>query len=202
MPDRLAAIEALLAEPRPALIVLAGSNGAGKTTFFEEFLARPGLEFVNADRIAEAMMPHAPSAVSMPAAEAAAIVRRDLVAHQRTFAMETVFSDRKGAKLVEIKNAQTQGFTVALIFIGLDSPELSEARVSGRVGHGGHDVPRDLIRQRFPRTLANLTSALAVVDVALLLDNSSAEHPYQWVATWTRGVPVEEAATLPRWYPR
>jgi predicted ABC-type ATPase len=115
--------------------------------------------------------------------------------------METVFSDRKGTKLEELRDAQRQGYAVVLIFIGIVSRELSEARVQGRVAHGGHDVQRELIRERFPRTLANLRRALAFVDVALLLDNSSADEPYRWVATWEGGKPVQEAVALPAWYP-
>jgi predicted ABC-type ATPase len=88
-----------------------------------------------------------------------------------------------------------------LIFIGIDSPALSEIRVQGRVAHGGHDVQRELIRDRFPRTLENLKRALQFVDVALLLDNSRAEEPYRWVATWRDGRAVQEAAVLPSWYP-
>ncbi len=197
----LDAIEALLVGPAPVLVVVAGSNGAGKTTFCEEFLARPGLDFVNADRIAETLMPLAPSSVAMPAAAAAAVLRRDLVAQKRSFVMETVLSDRKGAKLAELQHARAQGFTVVLIFIGIDSSELSAARVAGRVAHGGHDVPADLIRDRFPRTLDNLARARAFVDAAVLLDNSDAERPFQWVATWEKGAPVAQSTQLPRWYP-
>ena len=200
--EPFAAIETLLASRTPVLIVLAGSKGAGKTTFFEEFLERDGLEFVNADRIAAQLVPRAPSAVAVPAARAAEIVRRDLVASRRTFVMETVFSDRKAAKLAEFQAAKAQGYAILLIFIGIDSPELSEARVLGRVAHGGHDVPSAAIRDRFPRTLANLAQALAFVDVALLFDNSDAEQPFKWVATWKDGEPVRVVGMRPGWYPQ
>ena len=182
--------------------MIAGSNGAGKTTFYEAFLEPRGLPFINADRIAAALLPDSPNSVSLQAAEAARLLREDLIRRQQTFIMETVFSDRKGAKLDELREAQRQGFAVVLIFIGIVSSELSEARVQGRVGHGGHDVQRELIHERFPRTLENLRQALAFVDAALLFDNSSADEPYRWVATWQGGRPAHDAGDLPAWYPK
>lgn len=195
-------LEALLRKRSPVLVVLAGSNGAGKTTFYESSLEPRGLQFVNADRIATRLLPHSPDAVSLQAAEAARLLRNDLIRQKQTFVMETVFSDRKGAKLEELRDAQRRGFAILLVFIGIVFPDLSEMRVQGRVVHGGHDVPRDFIRDRFPRTLENLQLALQFVDVALLLDNSSAEKPYRWVATWKKGRAVAEAAALPAWYPK
>lgn len=200
MPD-LGSLDALLRGRIPVLVALAGSNGAGKTTFYETFLEPRGLSFVNADRIAATLLPHSPDAVSLQAAEAARLLRNDLVGRKQTFIMETVFSDRKGAKLAELRDAQRHGFAVVLVFVGIVSSELSEARVQGRVGHGGHDVRRELIHDRFPRTLENLGRALAFVDLALLFDNSDADEPYRWVATWEGGRPVQEAAVLPAWYP-
>ena len=194
-------LEALVRKRSPVLVVLAGSNGAGKTTFYETFLEPRRLPFVNADRIAATLLPDSPNAVSLQAAEAARLMRKDIISRKQTFVMETVFSDRSGAKLNELRDAQQRGFAVVLIFIGIESPVLSEIRVQGRVGHGGHDVQREFIRDRFPRTLENLKRALQFVDVALLLDNSSAEQPYRWVATWRDGRAVQEAAVLPAWYP-
>lgn len=202
MPADLDLLEALLRKRSPVLVVLAGSNGSGKTTFYETFLEPRGLQFVNADRIAATLLPDSPNAVSLQAAEAARLLRSDLISRKQTFVMETVFSDRRGAKLNELRDAQRRGFAVVLIFIGIVSPALSEIRVQGRVGHGGHEVPREFIHDRFPRTLENLKHALRFVDMALLLDNSSAEEPYRWVATWRDGRAVQETTELPAWYPK
>lgn len=202
MHPRLGTVDALLEARSPVIVVLAGSNGAGKTTFYETFLEPRGLPFVNADRIAVDLLPRSPGTVSLQAAEAARLLRLDLVARRQTFVMETVFSDRKGTKLEELQDAQRQGYSVVLVFIGIVSSDVSEARVLGRVLQGGHDVPRELVHDRFARTLENAKRALAFVDVALLLDNSSADEPYRWVATWERGTPVQEAAVLPSWYVR
>jgi len=44
-----------LLDARPVVVALAGSNGAGKSTFFHSHLADAGLRFVNADDLAVEM---------------------------------------------------------------------------------------------------------------------------------------------------
>ncbi len=185
----------------PLLVVLAGSNGAGKTTFHERYLALLPMRFVNADRIAAALSPGNPDAVTARATRYADAMRRDLVERRESFIMETVFSDPVGDKIEFIRDAQRRGFAVILLFIGIASAELSAARVAGRVAHGGHDVPDDRLIARYPRTLANLRAALAFVDVAILLDNSSSHEPYRWVAIWRSGSVESRAPVAPSWAP-
>ena len=48
---------------------------------------------------------------------------------------------------------------VVLCFIGVRSPAVSDERVAMRVSQGGHDVPPDKLKDRFPRTMANLRTA-------------------------------------------
>ena len=93
--------------------------GAGKTTFFEAFLADSGLPFMNADRLALALAPDDPAKVAYQAAGLAELERRRLLAEGRSFCMETVFSDPAGDKLRLLKEAQAIGYRVVLVFIGL-----------------------------------------------------------------------------------
>jgi predicted ABC-type ATPase len=86
-----------------------------------------------------------------------------------------------------------------LIFIGLDTAELSRGRVMERVEAGGHDVPDEKIGSRFPRTFANLRQALAFVDDALLFDNSSADEPYRFVAEFRDGKQRGRKGYRPAW---
>jgi predicted ABC-type ATPase len=97
----------------------------------------------------------------------------DLAARGISFCMETVFSDPQGAKLEFLKECQSLGYTVILVFIGLESAALSLGRVIQRVERGGHNVPDAKIESRVPRTFENLHQALTFVE-ALLFDNSSA----------------------------
>jgi predicted ABC-type ATPase len=186
----------------PELVVLAGPNGAGKSTFFELYLRQTGVRFVNADLIARALSPSDPTAVGYAAAAAAEAERRALLAARESFCMETVFSDPAGAKLAFLKEARAAGYGVRLIFIGLDSAQLSEARVVQRVLSGGHDVPTEKLEARFPRTLANLEAALALVEDVDLFDNSDAERPYRLFARKSAGRWSKRRPPIPRWAAR
>jgi len=183
----LAVLQRTLQRVCPALIVLAGSNGAGKTTFYELYLERLGLPFVNADRIAQILDPSHPEKVAYQAAAVADDVRRDLMTRGLSFCMETVFSDPVGDKVQFLKDAQIEGYTVIGVFITVSDPGLSIARVAQRVGRGGHDVPDDKLQSRFERTAQNIQAALQFVDVGLVIDNSSAETPYRLMELWEHG---------------
>jgi predicted ABC-type ATPase len=185
--DLLEALQRALQGENPALIVLAGSNGAGKTTFYELYLERLGLPFVNADRIAQFLDPSHPGHVAYQAANLADEARRDLLKRRLSFCMETVFSDTVGDKIQFLKDAQSAGYTVIGVFITLSDPALCTARVVQRVGRGGHDVPDDKLASRFARTARNIQAALQFVDIGLLIDNSSAETPYRLMELWEHG---------------
>ena len=101
-----------------------------------------------------------------------------------------VFSDPQGAKLGFLRDCQSSGYTVILVFIGLESADLSLGRVIQRVERGGHDVPDAKIKARFPRTFDNLRQALTFVDEALLFDNSSSDQPFRFVAAFKAGKPT------------
>lgn len=201
-PDPLVAVRAAL-RTGPVLIFLAGSNGSGKTTFFEEYLENLGLPYVNADRIARLLRdadPNASSAeIDRRAFTEAETLRAALVEAGVSFCTETVFSDPARAKLSFVEGARARGFAVILIFIGLASPALSVARVKQRVQQGGHDIPDEKLHARFPRTLANLAAAVAIVDEAFLFDNSFYDTPYRIVAVYEHGRLVNRHPPLPTW---
>jgi predicted ABC-type ATPase len=191
----------VLAIDQPRLVVIAGPNGAGKTTFYDAFLASLPLPFVNADQIARTLAPEDPASIAYGAAELADRERRELLALRRSFIMETVFSDPAGDKLAFLRGAQNAGYSVILLFIGIESPDLSILRVTQRALEGGHDVPPDKLQQRFPRTQRNLEAALHFVDVALVFDNSSLDQPYRHIATWHDGREIFRDPAAPAWCP-
>ena len=185
----------------PILLVIAGPNGAGKTTFHDHFISPLGMPFVNADRIAQSQSPTEKSSgkFSYEAAKIADAARRLLLADGKSFCMETVFSDPAGDKLKFLRTARKAGYSVILLFIGLECPELSLARVIQRVAGGGHDVPDDKLRERFPRSLDNFRKALSFVDHAFLFDNSSSDTPFRPVAIWIAGKLRQSFQPVPAW---
>jgi predicted ABC-type ATPase len=182
-----AQIAEALAADRPILIVLAGSNGAGKSTYYRAALSDTGLPFINADELAVAMRPDDPGAVAYEAMRAAEARRGEALRNRDSFIMETVLSDPHGAKLSFLGRAQEAGYCVVVIYIRIASPELSRARVMQRVAAGGHDVPDAKLLERFPRTVANARKALALANLGLVLDNSAQREPYKFVESWRNG---------------
>jgi predicted ABC-type ATPase len=181
----------------PVMVAIAGPNGAGKTTFYHAHIAPAGLRLVNADRLADEL-----KIDSYQAARVADSLRRELVRQRTSFAFETVFSDPVGSKLRFLKETAASGYSVALCFVGLSSAKLSAERVAMRISQGGHDVPREKLKTRFPRTLANLASAITDLPHVLIFDNSDLATPYRRVAVIEDGVTTELAKPLPRWLRR
>jgi predicted ABC-type ATPase len=186
-------LQALLAR-RPIVIALAGPNGAGKSTFYDSQLAEIGLQFVNADILA-----HTAAIDPYEAASLADALRRRLVEERESFVFETVFSDPVGDKLEFLKSAEKGGYAVLLIFIGIDSPALSDTRVAMRVSQGGHDVAADKLLERYPRIMHNLKRALKELPNLQLYDNSNLTAKYRLVATKESEQGVEQQGLTPEW---
>ena len=172
--------------------MLAGVNGAGKSTFYEQFLSEQ-LPFLNADRIA------ADQGIADPfmARTLADRLRNEQIDAGASFAYETVFShpDRLDALL----RARAAGYEITLVFIHLDHEQLNNARIAQRVRAGGHYVAPEKVHDRLPRTLALVRVAITICDHAFLFDNSSADMPFQRVATVHRGVATSDPTDLPAW---
>ncbi len=171
-----------LLEARPIVVALAGSNGAGKSTFFHAHLADTGLRFVNADVLAAEL-----DVGPYEAATLAASLRGGLIAQRESFVFETVLCDPVGAKVSELVEAGRNGMHVVMVFIRIDSPEMSKQRVAMRVMQGGHDVPDDKLEARFHRTLANLERAINALPVVIIFDNADLARPFRIEAVYKQG---------------
>ena len=179
---------------RPILVAVAGPNGAGKTTFFHSHLQAAALPFINADVLAREMDLDADAA-----ARFADSIRHELVKRQESFVFETVFSDPVGEKVAFLKQAAVSGYTVILCFIGIAGPDISEERVAMRVSQGGHDVPSEKLRSRYPRTIDNLKRAIRELPYVLIYDNDDLRTPYRQVAAFEHGHPVLSSPAIPEW---
>ena len=132
---------------RPIVMAVAGSNGAGKTTFFYTHLSKCGLPWVNADELCAEL-----GVGAYEGAEIAGALRSAMLENRESFIFETVFSDPVGAKVEFLQEAQDAGYQVALIFVRVADVETSQQRVSMRVAQGRHDVPDDKLAARSSRT--------------------------------------------------
>jgi predicted ABC-type ATPase len=157
----------------PKLYIIAGCNGAGKTTasFYVLLQILQCSEFVNADEIARGLSPFRPEDVAVEAGRLM-LQRIDyLLSKHSTFAIETTLATRSYQRLV--KQAQQQGYKVILLFFWLDSPQVAEQRVAKRVMEGGHNIPKDVIYRRYWFGLNNLFNIyMPIVDVWSLYDSN------------------------------
>lgn len=179
---------------RPVVVALAGPNGAGKSTFYGSHLRQAALPLINADVLA-----HDLGLDPYTAADLASSLRRDFVKRRESLVFETVFSDPVGDKLAFLRDAAKAGYTVILCFIGIASPEVSEQRVAMRVSQGGHDVPREKLESRFPRTMSNLATAIRELPHVLIFDNGDMRTPFLQVAVFEHGKLAFSKAPFPEW---
>ena len=157
----------------PKLYIIAGCNGAGKTT--ASFTILPEIlgckEFINADEIAKGLSPFQPESVAMQAGRIMLARMDELLQKGETFAFETTLATKSYKQKIEW--AQANGYEVTLLFFWLDSPNIAKERVAQRVAEGGHNIPLETIERRYYNGIANLfTIYIDMVDICYIFDNS------------------------------
>ena len=159
------------------LYIIAGCNGAGKTT--ASFTILPEVlnckEFVNADEIAKGLSPFQPESVAMQAGRIMLARMDELLQKGETFAFETTLATKSYKQKIEW--AQANGYEVTLLFFWLDSPNMAKKRVAQRVAEGGHSIPSQTIERRYHNGIANLFAIyIDMVDICYIFDNSEGER--------------------------
>ena len=155
------------------LYIIAGCNGAGKTT--ASFTILPEIlgckEFINADEIAKGLSPFQPESVAVQAGRIMLARMDELLQKGETFAFETTLATKSYKQKIEW--AQANGYEVTLLFFWLDSPNIAKKRVAQRVAEGGHNIPLQTIERRYYNGIANLfTIYIDMVDICYIFDNS------------------------------
>ena len=180
------------------LDLIAGPNGAGKTRLYEWVIApeRPGLPFVNADRIASDRFPGREVEKAYEAGKIAARARDALIAARIAFCTETVFSHE--SKLSLVTTSVASGYDVVLHVVMIPV-ELCGPRVVARVASGGHDVPLDKLANRYTRLWPLIVAAVPHCHRAVFYDNATDDGPRE-VSAYRYGVP-DYAPRWPRWTP-
>ena len=159
----------------PNLYIISGCNGAGKTT--ASYTILPEMlhckEFVNSDEIAKGLSPFNADTMAV-AVEASRIMYkriRELIGMSETFALETTLASRSIAQLV--KDAQSKGYHVTLLYFWLNTPDLAVERVKSRVATGGHNVSEPTVRRRYRTGIKNLFDLyIPICDYWMITDNS------------------------------
>jgi predicted ABC-type ATPase len=167
-------------DPNPCIYVLAGTNGAGKSSIGGAMFRQSGTDYFNPDEAAQRILSANPAITQEKANGAAWNEGKRLleraIEERCTFAIETTLGGHTLAALLE--KAILKGIEVRVWYVGLDSPELHMARVRARVQKGGHDIPEAKIRERYARSVWNLIQLLPKLTEAFVYDNSEEADPH------------------------
>ena len=163
----------------PRIYVLAGVNGAGKSSIGGAAVRVRGGEYFNPDEAARQLLAANPKLTQTEANSAAWQHGRRLleraIAERLTFAFETTLGANTIPRL--LAKAAGQGIEIHLWYAGLSSPELHLARVRARVKKGGHDIAEADIRRRYEHSRLNLIHLLPHLTELRMYDNSAEVDP-------------------------
>ena len=163
----------------PRIYVLAGVDGAGRSSIAGAAFRAYGADYYNPDEVARALKTANPGLTQAQANSAAwqhgrALLER-AIAERLDFAFETTLGAGTIPRLLAW--AAKNGIEVHVWYAGLATPELHIARVRARVARGGHDIPEDAIRRRFEHSRLNFIELMPVLVALRVYDNSADADP-------------------------
>jgi predicted ABC-type ATPase len=160
--------------------VLAGTNGAGKSSVAGAMFRQAGADYFNPDeataRILTANPDTSPADANSAAWHEGKRLLERAIAERLDFAFETTLGGHTISAL--LRQALAAGIDVRMWFVGLSGPELHMARVRARVARGGHDIPEEKIRQRYDRSRLNLIELMPRLTELRVFDNSFDADPH------------------------
>jgi predicted ABC-type ATPase len=164
----------------PQIFVLAGTNGAGKSSVGGTTIRARGGQYFNPDEAAariRAAQPHLSATQANSAAwhEGKRLLQQ-AIAQRKHYNFETTLGGQTFTRL--LAEAAEAGFEVRVWYVGLDSPETHLARIHARVKHGGHDIPEADVRRRFDQSRLQLVTLLPHLRELRVYDNSFDAAPH------------------------
>ena len=169
-----------MASPRQSRIyVLAGVNGAGKSSIGGAAFRASGADYYDADEAARVLMAANPTLTQADANSAAwhegvKLLKR-AIAERKDFAFETTLGANTIPRL--LAQAASQGIEIYIWYVGLSSPELHIERIQARVRRGGHDIAAEHIHRRFVHSRLNLIELMPHLTALRVYDNSAEADP-------------------------
>lgn len=190
-----------------SLYVIAGHNGAGKSTHSRNLLPDPARQLpifdgdvVYGEALREAFLRL--KVAKFAQREAMEVVVdvfekkvREALASGSNFAYEGHFSQAGAWKpLQEFKEA---GYGVEMVFLGLQSVELSQGRVEKRAQQGGHYVNAQAVRENYFGNLDYLNLNLSFFDRLSIYDTS--QHLPRQLYVVEKGLVTHRVDQVPEW---
>lgn len=202
-------------EDRRLLVVIAGHNGAGKTTIYREriagALAAHLAIHIDPDDVEQAITldlgehSHTKKEFEALAAKEVSRLRHQYLDQEISFSFETVLSDPVQDKVRFMAKARRRGYLVVLMGVGLVSIEKSKARVAIRHAKGGHNVCPRKLEDRYERVLLNFAHGAHAASLAVFFDNSEDRSEddldtYWDIAFFENGELVVKDESPPAWW--
>ncbi len=163
----------------PTITVLAGVNGAGKSSIAGEFAETNSHFYFNPDTVALKIRTlHPDISITLANAHAWQIGKSLLeqaIGEHKDYRFETTLGGHTITRLLQ--EAANGGHRLHLWFCGLESPELHLLRVRARVTKGGHNIPEEKIRERWKGSRENLIRLLPHIHHLRVYDNSIEADP-------------------------
>lgn len=180
-------------------LLVAGVNGAGKTSLYNIY---PGLRRgrrVNSDEIRrDNGWDWRNPADSFRAGKIAAKLLDEAFKNGEAVCQETTLTGH--GILNHIRKAKELGYRIEMHYVGLESVAIAKARVARRVSLGGHGIPDADIERRYAQSMANVREVAPIVDELVLYDNSRGAVEWTQIAKYANGKLLDEGADLPAWY--
>lgn len=168
-----------MAEATACVWVLAGTNGAGKSSIGGAFLRQSGGDYFNPDEAARRIFAAHPrftqAEVNGMAWQEGLRQLEAAIRERREYFLETTLGGE--TITARLEQALVAGLEVRVWYVGLSSVELHLARIAARLKKGGHDIPEADVRRRFRNSCVNLIRLLPKLTELLIYDNSVNADP-------------------------
>jgi len=168
-----------VASRRGRIYVLAGINGAGKSSIGGAMLRATGADYFDPDEASRRIRSANPALTRAEANSAAWHQGRRLLERAIAERLDFAFESTLGATTIPglLAEAAAAGIEVRVWYVGLSSLDLHLARVRARVARGGHDIPEADIRRRWETSRLNVVRLLPVLTELRVYDNSDDADP-------------------------
>ena len=177
-------------------VLVAGTNGVGKSTLYETQDSLKNIPRVNTDEIVRSFGNWQNISDVMKAGRIAVRMIQDYFENGRTFSQETTLCGHSIIRNIE--KARELGYEIELHYVGVDSVQIAKDRVAYRVAHGGHGIPEADIERRYSESLERLMQILPICKLAVLYDNSKYFRNF---ATFQYGKAITITNDIvPEWY--